>query len=200
MTLSPVLQARQIQEEIRQREAELAKLTSSETFKSDMQFVDDIMIVLDGHGRTLRDAVLLIEPDLLAPLAPPDPLPITPAPVETPPPEKPAIESLSVNGNEKLSLLIGATSGKPKAQVRAPKKPGEPPRSSPAKKAWNDRRAENRRLEHIQAGTWFLWTNPHTGETAESSRINTDTLRLWAAEHGKATVEGWKQPITETTA
>lgn len=194
-----IQRVRQLQEEIKAREAMLAELAQQPEYLAEQAFINDVTDVLDKHGRTLKEAVLAIDPSLLAS-----------APKATRPykPRKPRdIEHFSLNGSEDGAAPaapaakpeISPKTGKVKRARRAPA-PGEGPLSSPAKQAWNQKRNEETRLKAIREGRWFLYTNPHTGETCEGAKVNNDTLRTWAAEYGRGTVDKWKRPLTKAEA
>lgn len=219
--MSTTLQrVRELQEQIRAQEELLKSLTQTPEFLAEQEFVKDIQDVLELHSRTLREAVLAIDPAMLgaapkaekktykprtpklaAPKAAPEKshaevmkLPdVTPAPPLSDA-SMMALKALESATNKHAPKGVTVT-GEPR--VRAP---NTGKGTDPAKAAWNAKRSAANRLEKIRAGGWFEFTNPHTGEKAEGSKINTDTLRAWAAEYGKAVVEKWARQMTEEEA
>ena len=199
-----IQRVRQLQEEIKAREAMLAELAQQPEYLAEQAFINDVTDVLDKHGRTLKEAVLAIDPNLLG----------SAPKTKTTRPYKPRkakeVEHFSLNDSEDgaapaapaapaASSEISPKTGKPKRARRVPV-PGAGPLSTPAKQAWNQKRNEETRLKAIREGRWFLYTNPHTGETCEGAKVNNDTLRTWAAEYGRGTVDKWKRPLTKAEA
>jgi len=201
--------ARQLQEEIKAREAQLAALTQQPEYIAEQSFIQDVSDVLEMHGRTLREAVLAIDPSLLAsaakaPKAPRKPYtPRKPKDVETftlkpePTPKVSPFASFGAAGGS-ADTLTGAAPIAEHPLEPEPKKAAKPAKKSHPSK--NAKRNAERRVEMIREGRWFLYTNPHTGETHEASRQHGDVLQAWAAEFGKVTVESWKRPITPEEA
>lgn len=208
--ITTIQRVRQLQEEINEREALLAQLAQQPEYIAEQAFIDDVVNVLEKHGRTLKEAVLALDPSLLASA------PKTKATRPYKPRKAQEVEHFSLNGSAESTNAAGqaapvalaapaakpeisAKTGKVKRARRAPA-PGEGPLSSPAKQAWNQKRNEETRLKAIREGRWFLYTNPHTGETCEGAKVNNDTLRTWAAEYGRGAVDKWKRPLTKAEA
>ena len=200
-----VQRVRQLQEEIRAREAMLLELSQQPEYVAEQAFIQDVLDVLEMHGRTLREAVAAIDPSLLASAVkekvkrtykPRQPKEETPEPVSIVPVPKPS----------PFASFGQASAPAAPAPAEHPLEPEQKKPAKPAKRAKRQSNAHNaarnakRRVEMIHAGRWYLWTNPHTNETHEAARIGDDTLRGWAAEFGKGTVEGWKRPITPDEA
>jgi len=206
-----VQRVRQLQEEIRAREAMLLELSQQPEYVAEQAFIQDVMDVLEMHSRTLKEAVLAIDPSLLGsqPKAPK-------APRKAYTPRKPKDVAHFSLTDEKPAGGPPAPKPSPFAAfgaVPVADHPLEPEATAaatkpakPAKKkkresgTHNAKRNALRRVEMIHAGRWYLWTNPHTGQTHEAARIGDDTLRGWAAEFGKGTVEGWKRVVTPEEA
>lgn len=202
---------RQLQAEINAREAQLAELTQQPEYIAEQSFIQDLLDVLEMHGRTLKEAVLAIDPSLLAgaakaPKAPKAKRPYTPRKpkdVETftlkpePAPKVSPFASFGEAGGS-ADTLTGAAPIAEHPLEPEPKKAAKPAKKSHPSK--NAKRNAERRVEMIREGRWFLYTNPHTGETEEASRQHSDVLQAWAAEFGKVTVESWKRPITPEEA
>lgn len=228
MSATTLQRVRQLQEEIRQHEEMLKALTQTPEYIAEQEFVKDIQDVLEIHGRTMREAVLAIDPSLLGsmpdrqqkpkrpykPRKPKDiePFHLTPEPKPAPAPKPSPFASFGQGGDSSASPAApesaideaqaqfdqAAQERTEQAQPVKPAKPAKPPKKK--RDAHNAKRDAARRLECIKTGTWFLYTNPHTGEKEEASGTRTDVLRAWVAEYGKAVVEGWKVPVTADEA
>lgn len=215
--MSTALQrVRQLQEEIRAREEQLKALAETPEYKADASFMQDVADVLEMHGRTLKEAVLLIDPSLLGTAAADKPKrpykPRKPKDVEhfTLPPEPKApkaspFASFGQGGDASASPDSSASPDAPDAPAPVVEQPApaaapaaapKPVTKNPKSERGNRKRNAERRIEMIKGGRWFLYTNPHTGEAVEAARQGDDTLRAWAAEYGKVTVESWKRLIT----
>lgn len=196
-----IQKVRELQEQIRASEAKLLELTQQPEYAAEQAFIQDVMDVLDMHNRTLREAVLAIDPSLLAPVAKlkktrgPYSKEAKPEPFKLDEPN--AVPPPGVLPEQKKE--ISPKTGKPK-RARRVREPGAPPLTSPAKQAWNQKRNDEVRVKAIREGRWFLFTNPHTGETCEGAKVNNDTLRMWAAEYGRGAVDKWKRPLTNEEA
>jgi hypothetical protein len=208
-----IQRVRQLQEEIKAREIMLAELSQQPEYLAEQAFIQDVMDVLEMHGRTLKEAVLAIDPSLLgsAPKAPKAKRPYTPRkpkdvePFSLKPEPKPApkVSPFATFGQSASAEVPAPAPGVDGAEhplEPEPKKPAKAVRAKRQSSKHNAARNAKRRVEMIQAGRWFLYTNPHTGETHEAARQGDDLLRGWAAEFGKVTVEGWKRPITPEEA
>jgi hypothetical protein len=205
---------RQLQEEIRAREEMLQNLAQTPEYLAEQEFIKDLQDVLEMHGRTLREAIMAIDPNLLAsavkekvkrtykPRADktaPAPVSIVPVPKASPFASFGMAEVAATNP-ESPQELLDAISAVAQSSAK-PDKPAKPPKKRKRESSkHNATRNAARRIECIKNGTWFLYTNPHTQEAEEASGARTDTLRAWVAEYGKAVVEGWKRPITPEEA
>lgn len=207
---STLQRVRDLQEQIRLQEQMLKDLTQQPEYLAEQAFIQDVLDVLEIHGRTLKEAVLAIDPAILGAVVKPK------APRKPHAPRKAAdVTPFKLNGAEPVNLVpapkvspfasFGAAS-ETAAPAPTAEHPLEPEQKKPAKPAKRNKSTHNaarnaaRRIECIKNGTWFLYTNPHTQETEEASGARTDTLRAWLAEYGKATVESWKRPITPEEA
>lgn len=205
-----IQRVRQLQEEIKAREQMLQELSQQPEYIAEQAFIQDVLDVLEMHGRTLKEAVLAIDPSLLgpAPKAPKTPRkPYTrrkATDVEhfsLKPEPAPKVSPFAAFGQAGGSAdTLTGVNGTEHPLEPEPKKPAKATQAKRHSSKHNAARNAKRRVEMIQAGRWFLWTNPHTGETHEAARIGDDLLRAWAAEFGKVTVEGWKRPITPEEA
>lgn len=208
-----IQRVRQLQEEIKAREAMLAELSQQPEYIAEQAFIQDVLDVLEMHGRTLKEAVAAIDPSLLAsaPKAAKPKRPYTPRKPKDvehfslkpePAPKVSPYAAFGQSGDAPVRLSAPGVNGAEHVAEHPlepePKKPAKPARKNTASK--NAKRNAERRIEMIRAGRWFLWTNPHTNETHEAARQGDDTLRAWAAEFGKVVVESWKRAITPDEA
>lgn len=235
MSTLTVQRVRELQEQIKAAEKQLQELSKSEEYQAEQAFIQDLHNVLETHGRTMREAVMAIDPSLLAQSAskakpaakaatskpakrpytkkadkpapaaaapsvshstrlaepPPAAVPAEPAPTLSPA-SVIALQALASATNKQAPAKGVTIDGKPR--VRAP---NTGKGTDPAKAAWNAKRSAENRLKNIREGRWFVFTNPHTGEKAEGSKVNTETLRTWAAEYGRGVVEKWGRPLTK---
>jgi hypothetical protein len=206
---------RELQEQIRASEAKLQELTQQPEYLAEQQFIQDVMDVLEIHSRTLREAVLAIDPSLLGSMPdrqqkpkrtykPRQPKEEAPEPVSIVPVPKPSpfasfgMAAVAATNPESPQELLNAI----EAVAQPSAKPAKDAKAKKTRPSGTHNAARNakRRLEMIKEGRWFLYTNPHTGETHEAARIVGDVLPLWVAEYGKGVVEGWKRPITPDEA
>lgn len=207
-----IQRVRELQEQIRASEAKLLELTQQPEYLAEQQFIQDILDVLEIHSRTLREAVLAIDPTLLAPTPKPKqvrgaykkqdkpkPFTLDEKPAGGPPAPKPS--PFATFGQDAAPMSPADHPLEPEAATVATK-PAKPAKKSkkPQRASHNAARNAARRIECIKSGTWFMYTNPHTQETEEASGTRTDTLRAWVAEFGKGAVESWKRPITPDEA
>lgn len=220
MATTAVQRVRQLQEEIRAREEQLKALAETPEYQAEQSFIQDISDVLEMHGRTLREAIMAIDPSMLGTVREPKPKrpytprktkdvehfslndkPPAPAPKASPFASFGMAEVAATNPESPQELLdaIGHLAQKPAETAKAAK-PAKPPKKKRDSARHNAKRNAERRIECIKNGTWFLYTNPHTQETEEASGTRTDTLRAWVAEYGKVVVEGWKRPVTPDEA
>jgi hypothetical protein len=196
MVANTLQRVRELQEQIRAQEELLKQLTQTPEYVAESQFIQDVQDVLEMHGRTLREAVMVIDPSLLAPTGKPGKKPAAKA-------SKPAAAPVAApfaptDTDDDTKAPEGATESAPKPQPHRKSRAGQG--MGPAQRNQNAKRNAERRAEMIRAGRWFLFTNPHTGETCEASKANNDTLRAWVAQYGRGTVDKWKRPLTPEEA
>jgi hypothetical protein len=207
-----VQRVRELQEQIRANEAKLLELTQQPEYIAEQAFIQDVLDVLEIHSRTLKEAVLAIDPTLLG-SAPK-------APRKTYAPRKPKDDGRRSDAGLDAPSIMPAPKPSPfasfgqevapapvtdhplepetKAAATKPAKPAKPAKR--IKTSGNAKRNRERRVQMIQGGRWYLYTNPHTGETHEAAGQRDDILRGWAAEFGKGVVESWKRVITPAEA
>jgi hypothetical protein len=208
---------RQLQEEIRAREEMLQNLAQTPEYLAEQEFIKDLQDVLEMHGRTLREAIMAIDPGMLGTVTEAKPKrPYKPRKAkdvesfslnDKPPAPAPKVSpfanfgmaAVAATNPESPQELLDAI-GAPAQPSAKPNKPAKRANSTRRKSSHNATRNAARRIECIKNGTWFLYTNPHTQESEEASGARTDTLRAWVAEYGKVVVEGWKRPITPEEA
>ena len=205
-----VQRVRELQEQIRASEAKLLELTQQPEYLAEQQFIQDVSDVLEMHGRTLREAVLALDPNLLGSMPDRQQKPkrpykarksvdleafkLAPEPKPEPAPKVSPFASFGQSASAEVPAPV----------VNGADHPLEPEPKKPAKKqkraSGNAKRNAERRVDMIKGGRWFLYTNPHTGEKHEAAGQRDDLLRGWAAEFGKSVVESWKRPITPAEA
>lgn len=194
MAANTLQRVRELQEAIKRQEEMLQQLTQSPEYLEEKQFIQDIQDVLEIHGRTLREAVLVIDPSLLAPAGKaPRKTAAKPAAKAPAKPFAPAADNDDETDTSTSAQSAAPERHKPR-KSRAGKGMGQAQRNQNAK------RNRERRAEMIRTGRWFLFTNPHTGESCEASKANNDTLRAWVAQYGRGTVDKWKRPLTPEEA
>lgn len=213
MSTLTVQRVRELQEQIRMAEELLKGLSQSPEYLAEQAFIKDLQDVLELHGRTMREAVMAIDPSLLAHG------PVKKARTYTKKPHQIKLAHEPAGPSERAAKTVGkapapepadkpkpvqlvdtakglTANGKPRVRAANTGKG-----TDPAKAAWNAKRSAENRLKAIREGRWFVYTNPHTGETAEGSKTNTPTLKMWCAEYGRGVVDKWKRPLSaEETA